>query len=1040
LFSEYQKGCSWEIYITKLAKVFDGAKFNELSYALYDKKGVVLLGLQLTDRKIPGAQRLLLNPGNFTIPSQDDYDIEAFVIAKNKASSDLSFADSPEQTAVFSLVTRKVGSVAYVLKNATVGENQPAVGERRRSSLKDINKLKLLKNNYAANLEAFNEEDSDDEKSDKKKTQKESKWKKLKRSALLERKVKSNSFQEVIHRLEDEHLVNNYYMRPSPILDLEEITIKSSVAEELPYVNNHIIIVGKTLKNVYDLIKPLRATHLGPMKFIVILHPQDVPLDVWRRVSNFDGIFFIRGTSLEEGNLKRAGIFRASTVVVLTDAATEQLKNTNAQSLVDSDAIFCYQLVKRLNPETQTVIEIVNQSNIGYLEDQQNPSLVDDPKFSPQFAAGTLFTTGLLDSIICQAYYNPEIIKVVTKLLSGMDQLDRAHFILKAAEELGHVDKNDSSSDDSDDSNEEIRLQRKQRKENLPAELLLHKARRKLLRIPNSCLYQISIPDTLDPKNYTYGALYQLLAGQGVIPLGILRGTTSMGMGRNANRLPYVFTNPPKETPLYACDSIFVLSTKPEKVNSKTEIKDWIMNLQMQQNLQKMRTNSDSPESAQHKSLAENKTQLRGSIIQKPNSQEAFNARYEKSLHKLEDKWKSFSSEIEGKLKEVMESMEKVLEENGGVIFTTGTFASADDTNTINSDNNSGGGGGLGMNSMDAEHSPSVKSNFSNGELNIPSPSNQANAAPSPASLLQGVFRKNSVKKRHSFSNPLVPSIHEEPSSSNHSTVDEKDRSDEESKESKESKESRERKVLEANKKPSPLPPQQPEQQATFSRPKSATPKEIEVISEVSRNVTGAVLERAISGISMDFSAHGDDADGDGEDEILDVSFIEPIPFPSQHTPPPSMKTKPLSNTTAATAPAHKVHRHYSNEPEEKSIEFEVKIKSIVSPTSSASTSKSGRNSSSMHPSIDTRLFTASAPRAPSREPSDADDVTPPSFSSKERQAQQQVRPISAIKEPVTGPKLQDTTLSSVDRLAKIKSMTEFVDTKSGKIRKLESK
>jgi dihydroorotase len=70
---------------------------------------------------------------------------------------------------------------------------------------------------------------------------------------------------------------------------------------------------------------------------------------------------------------------------------------------VDSDAIFSYQLVKRMNPETQIVTEIVNTSNISYL-DTDSSSKFDNYKFSTQFAAGNLFTTSLLDSLVCQVF------------------------------------------------------------------------------------------------------------------------------------------------------------------------------------------------------------------------------------------------------------------------------------------------------------------------------------------------------------------------------------------------------------------------------------------------------------------------------------------------------------------------------------------------------------------------------------------------------------------------------------------------------------
>jgi hypothetical protein len=36
-----------------------------------------------------------------------------------------------------------------------------------------------------------------------------------------------------------------------------------------------------------------------------------------------------------------------------------------------------------------------------------------------------------------------------------------------------------------------------------------------------------------------------------------------MQVGPKQNKLPYVFTNPPKETELFSCDKVFVLSQKP---------------------------------------------------------------------------------------------------------------------------------------------------------------------------------------------------------------------------------------------------------------------------------------------------------------------------------------------------------------------------------------------------------------------------------------------------------------------------------------------
>lgn len=71
---------------------FEGATFCTLSEILYQKIGVVLFALEIEDlKKEKSSTRLLLNPADFVIPPKSDYRIDAFVMAKNKAQSDLTF-------------------------------------------------------------------------------------------------------------------------------------------------------------------------------------------------------------------------------------------------------------------------------------------------------------------------------------------------------------------------------------------------------------------------------------------------------------------------------------------------------------------------------------------------------------------------------------------------------------------------------------------------------------------------------------------------------------------------------------------------------------------------------------------------------------------------------------------------------------------------------------------------------------------------------------------------------------------------------------
>jgi hypothetical protein len=90
-----------------------------------------------------------------------------------------------------------------------------------------------------------------------------------------------------------------------------------------------------------------------------------------------------------------------------------------------------------------------------------------------------------------------------------------------------------------------------------------------------------------------------------MIPIGLLRGTLlDMNVGHQQNRFPYVYTNPKKNSIVYKCDKVFVLSMTPlkpsDKLNSKVRNavlrlrwsvshhnlvvlwQEWLLNLQMQ--------------------------------------------------------------------------------------------------------------------------------------------------------------------------------------------------------------------------------------------------------------------------------------------------------------------------------------------------------------------------------------------------------------------------------------------------------------------------
>ena len=245
----------------------------------------MLFALEIEDlRREKTTVRLLLNPAGFVIPPKNECRIDAFVMAKNKAQSDLTFTRSNSESVLgsginFSQLSLLANGIAQrmTLNQGHAKVHHGGFFEETKEAL-PAGAMGEVRDRQA--------------------------WQQLLRKHEAEKM--SESRQEEQQRIEDKMLRDNYFIRDVH-MDIQDAIIRSSVNEEMPFVDNHIIIIGKALSNLYDLIRPLRARHLGELKHIIIIYPKDFPPAVWQRISIFESIWIVRGSALEEADIRRAG-------------------------------------------------------------------------------------------------------------------------------------------------------------------------------------------------------------------------------------------------------------------------------------------------------------------------------------------------------------------------------------------------------------------------------------------------------------------------------------------------------------------------------------------------------------------------------------------------------------------------------------------------------------------------------------------------------------------------------------------------------------
>ena len=94
--------------------------------------------------------------------------------------------------------------------------------------------------------------------------------------------------------------------------------------------------------------------------------------------------------------------------------------------MVDADTIFIYKTVKLLNPSINIITELASISTISFLQLSRNNYvqkygwIVSEP-----FASGEIFVSTMLDTLICQAYYNPFITAILDQMILGDATLSR---------------------------------------------------------------------------------------------------------------------------------------------------------------------------------------------------------------------------------------------------------------------------------------------------------------------------------------------------------------------------------------------------------------------------------------------------------------------------------------------------------------------------------------------------------------------------------------------------------------------------------------
>ncbi len=474
----YLEGMEFEIYKISLDNK-RGFSFNEIAEKIFDLYNVILIGINIEN--INSKENIVLLNPDFIFPDDKSIIIYGYIIAKD-------------------------------------------ITEANKIMI-DFSKISLKKNNNNIN----NDEDEINIKINKK-------------NSL----INTNKF------LNDKIILSHYYhIVNEPIL--KENAIYQTLQNKLIIKKGHIIICG-ICQNLIDFIKPLRAKYIKKIDCpsIVILS-KELPDDrIWNSMSLFDEIFLIQGDPMNKKDLIRAGIQTAGKVIILSPSINEIESYTNKrkkneiarklskeeEDLLDAKTIFKYNLISQIQKGIFVVIELINPKNISFLNNKNRKNMDEyifikagmDISLTSSFASGEVYYSNMMDNLMSQIYYNPNLLTVVKKLIAGDNELK--------------INKNDIKD---------------------------------YLEIPSGNLFLINMPLNLneniekifdeneDDNNFlTFGNVYKYLLKNNMVCMGIYKHDNIY-----EESFYYVVTSPPKNFKLNEKDKLFVISLVfPDKINS----------------------------------------------------------------------------------------------------------------------------------------------------------------------------------------------------------------------------------------------------------------------------------------------------------------------------------------------------------------------------------------------------------------------------------------------------------------------------------------
>ncbi|KAF3704334.1 Calcium-activated potassium channel subunit alpha-1 [Channa argus] len=248
-----------------------------------------------------------------------------------------------------------------------------------------------------------------------------------------------------------------------PSKDIEKVILTRSEAA-MTVLSGHVVVcifgdVKSALIGLRNFVMPLRASnfHYHELKHIVFVGSLEYLKREWETLHNFPKVTILPGTPLSRADLRAVNVNLCDMCVILSanqnnidDASLQDkeciLASLNIKSMLFDDSIGVLQAnsqgftppgMDRSSPENSPVhglvrqtsvttganipiiTELVNDSNVQFLDQDDDDDPDTELYLTQPFACGTAFAVSVLDSLMSATYFNDNILTLIRTLVTG---------------------------------------------------------------------------------------------------------------------------------------------------------------------------------------------------------------------------------------------------------------------------------------------------------------------------------------------------------------------------------------------------------------------------------------------------------------------------------------------------------------------------------------------------------------------------------------------------------------------------------------------